>query len=143
MTQGRDHSAGRVTVVDDAPDFLELMRLVLEPHGYAVTCIAEHATVQRLVDSRPDLMIIDLRLQQPPTELAGWDLIVLASHHAELHDVPIVVCSADLTELNERTQEVEGAERLYALAKPFELAALESLVQRLAHRHRAAHRRAH
>jgi CheY-like chemotaxis protein len=131
MTGAATRRSGRITVVDDSHEFLDLMRLVLEPRGYVVTCFSQAATVQALVDSRPNLLIIDLRLEQPPTALSGWDLVVLASHHAELHDIPILVCSADLPQLNERSRSVQGAERLHALAKPFELDQLESLVDRL------------
>jgi DNA-binding response OmpR family regulator len=127
-TAGR---ASRITIVDDARDFLDLMRLVLEPKGYALTCIAEHASLDALLESRPDLLMIDLRLGQPSRDLSGWELVVLASHHESLAGVPILVCSADLSELRGRTEQIGSSERLEMLAKPFDLDTLERTVERL------------
>lgn len=121
----------RITIVDDARDFLDLMRLVLEPKGYVLTCIAEHASLDALLESRPDLLMIDLRLGQPSRDLSGWELVVLASHHESLGGVPILVCSADLSELHGRTEQIGRSERLEMLAKPFDLDTLEATVERL------------
>ena len=127
-TLSRGH---RITVVDDQRDFLDLMRLILEPRGHTVTCIAEGATLDALIASRPDLLMIDLRLEQPAHDLSGWELIVLASHHRSLAGVPIVVCSADLVEMQRRTAELGESERFELLAKPFDVDAAEELVERL------------
>jgi DNA-binding NtrC family response regulator len=127
-TAGR---ASRITIVDDARDFLDLMRLVLEPKGYALTCIAEHASLDALLESRPDLLMIDLRLGQPSRDLSGWELVVLASHHESLAGVPILVCSGDLSQLHGRAEQIGSSERLEMLAKPFDLDTLERTVERL------------
>jgi hypothetical protein len=56
---------------------------------------------------------------------------VLASHHESLAAVPILVCSADLSELRGRTEQIGSSERLEMLAKPFDLDTLERTVERL------------
>jgi DNA-binding NtrC family response regulator len=96
-----------------------------------VTCIAEGATLDALIASRPALLMIDLRLEQPAHDLSGWELIVLASHHRSLAGVPIVVCSADLVEMQRRTSELGESARFELLAKPFDVDAVEQLVERL------------
>lgn len=125
-----------ITIVDDARDFLDLMRLLLEPKGYELTCIAEHASLESLVASRPDLLMIDLRLGQPARDLSGWELVALASHHESLAGVPILVCSGDLSQLHGRAEQIGQSERLEMLAKPFDLDTLELTVERLLARDR-------
>jgi CheY-like chemotaxis protein len=121
----------RITIVDDQRDFLDLMRLILEPRGHLLTCIAEGATLDLLVQSQPDLLVIDLRLGQPANDLSGWELVVLASHHRSLAGVPIVICSADLAEMQDRTAELGESDRFELLAKPFDVEEAEQLVDRL------------
>jgi CheY-like chemotaxis protein len=121
----------RITVVDDSREFLELMCAALEPHGHVVTCIAENASLETLVESRPDLLIIDLRLEQPAQNLSGWELVVLASHHEALGRIPILVCSGDQAALRSHAPEIGRSERFATLAKPFQVAELEALAERL------------
>ncbi|HET7636066.1 MAG TPA: response regulator, partial [Candidatus Limnocylindria bacterium] len=112
-------------------EFLELMSAALEPHGHIVTCIAENASLETLVESRPDLLIIDLRLEQPAQNLSGWELVVLASHHEALGRIPILVCSGDQAALRSHAPEIGRSERFATLAKPFQVAELEALAERL------------
>ena len=66
--------APRITVVNDNPEFLELVRDILEDEHYAATTIdgdVEDA-LERIVESRPCLVILDLRLGTD--ELHGWNI---------------------------------------------------------------------
>ena len=51
----------KILVVDDDPDFVESMRLILEPHGYEVVSAANSEQGLRTVEQEtPDLVILDV-----------------------------------------------------------------------------------
>jgi DNA-binding response OmpR family regulator len=126
-TEPVTHSAPRITVVNDNPDFLDLVQEALEGAGYAVSVHQGRGLdVDGLVATRPDLLIVDLRLE--PGHHTGWEFLVLARAHPALADVPVIVCSADVAELDERADELRELANTHVLPKPFALAELEGVV---------------
>jgi CheY-like chemotaxis protein len=119
----------RITVINDNPDFLELMRAILdEDAGYAVTVFAGDATsVGEIAAADPDLIIVDLLLGGA----SGWEIVTLARADGRLADVPIVICSADVTALRDREAELQQIGKVHLLAKPFGIDEVTGLVERL------------
>lgn len=119
----------RISVVNDNADFLELMAAILdEDAGYAVSLFdGSRTSVEELADSSPDLIIIDLLLGGA----SGWELVALSRADERLSDIPIVVCSADVTALRDRAGELEQVANLHVLEKPFSIDEVTGLVQRL------------
>ena len=72
------------------------------------------------VESKPELLIVDLRLDEKPQEISGWELIVLARYHRLLVDVPIILRTADVWELKKRTAAMEQIAGVHVRTKPFE-----------------------
>jgi DNA-binding response OmpR family regulator len=119
----------RISVVNDNPDFLELMAAILdEDAGYDVTLHhGEEMPLTELKGARPDLIVMDLVLGQT----SGWELIALARADDALRDVPVVVCSADIAQLRERSTELSEIALLHILQKPFSVDELTGLVERV------------
>ena len=119
----------RISVLNDNPDFLELMAAILdEDAGYEVGLFdGRNTDIAELSESDPDLVIVDLLLGGA----SGWEIVTLCRTDARLADVPIVVCSADVTALRDRTEELERVGNVHVLAKPFGVDELTSLVERL------------
>jgi CheY-like chemotaxis protein len=119
----------RISVVNDNPDFLELMSAILdEDAGYDVRLFeGREARVAELVESEPDLIIVDLLLGGA----SGWELVTLARADDGLAAVPIIVCSADVMALREREAELERIGNVHMLAKPFAIEEMTSLVESL------------
>jgi CheY-like chemotaxis protein len=91
--------APRITVVNDNPEFLELVRDILDDERYATTAIDGdlEGALERVVESRPELLIIDLRLG---TEvLRGWDIAQEVRREPSLESLPVIICSADVLAL--------------------------------------------
>jgi DNA-binding response OmpR family regulator len=132
MTTGRP----RITVLNDNPEFLELMSAILDDDaGYDVVTFSEATTsVDDLVESRPDLVIVDLLL----AGASGWEIVALSRADGRLIDVPIIVCSADVASLRERAGELERIGNVHVLAKPFGIDELTEIVERLIGRAMAA-----
>ena len=121
----------RITVVNDNPDFLELMHEILaEDSGYDVTTIDAdtiHDDIEPIRLSRPDLLIVDLRSRNDP--LDGWALLQSIRADAELGELPIILCSGDLQALQEHTLETDRDPKVATLAKPFQVEDMETLVR--------------
>jgi CheY-like chemotaxis protein len=118
----------RVTVIDDQEDFLELMVDVLSPRHEVATFSGHDLTPDDVVDSRPDLLVIDLRLASG--DLQGLDIVRLARAHRDLQAVPIVVCSGDPLALDGRAEALSSAGNTAMLLKPFSLETVEEIVGR-------------
>lgn len=119
----------RISVVNDNPDFLELMSAILaEDAGYEVTLFnGDKTSIDELAESRPDLIIVDLILGGA----SGWELVVLSRADDRLSGVPIIICSADVIALRDRAEELERVGSLHVLAKPFSIDEVTELVDRL------------
>ena len=126
----------RISVLNDNADFLELMSAILdEDAGYAVQLFnGNQTTIAELSASEPDLIVVDLLLGGA----SGWEIVTLSRADARLADVPIIVCSADVAALRERSDELKHIGNVHVLPKPFGIDDLTGLVENLVGRAAAA-----
>lgn len=114
----------RILVVDDEPDLLELLVVLLEGEGYAIDTATNGAEALQSADScLPSLVLLDMKMPV-------MDGPQFAKHFRKRHgeDVPIVVMTA-ADDAKRRSAEVGAAA---FLGKPFELDALLDTVRRFA-----------
>lgn len=122
----------RVTVIDDSAEFLEMMGHVLEELGHHMSGLPGIETsVEEVVGTQPELLMVDLRLDNSPQQVSGWELLRLVRSHRDLHDVPVIVCSGDLRELKNRSRDLAEIENVHVQPKPFSLDEIGRLVDRL------------
>lgn len=121
----------RVTVVNDNPDFLELMHDILEDDRYDATTIdGDRADALDLIrDSRPDLLMIDLRMGSDM--LHGWDIAQQVRAAPEFDGLPVLICSGDVPALKSLEADLEGALHVGTLVKPFGVDELTDTLDRL------------
>jgi CheY-like chemotaxis protein len=122
----------RITVVNDNAEFLEMMNVLLEEEsGYDVTTIDgdEIEDVEPIRRSRPELLIIDLRLRREGG-LSGWGVLQAVRRDPELSQLPIILGTGDLRGLEEHAEAVVQDPKVETLQKPFHVAELENLVRR-------------
>jgi CheY-like chemotaxis protein len=119
----------RIAVVNDNPEFLELMSAILdEDAGYDVTLFnGQEIGVAELAATDPHLIIVDLLLGGA----SGWEIVTIARADESLAPVPIIVCSADVTALRERAGDLERIGNVHVLAKPFAIDDITGLVEDL------------
>ena len=56
----------KILIVDDDPDIQDACRLVLEKEGYEVDCASSRVEgKQKVVDYGPDLLILDVMMEEP------------------------------------------------------------------------------
>ena len=119
----------RISVVNDNPDFLELMSAILdEDAGYEVRLFnGQDTQIDALADSDPNLIMVDLLLGGA----SGWEIVTLSRADERLAGVPIIICSADVAALRDRADELEQIGNVHVLAKPFSIDEITGLVEQL------------
>lgn len=122
----------RVTVINDSAEFLGLMQEILtELRHDMVGLRAVKVSIHEVVDSEPDLLIIDLLLENTPQEVSGWELLLLARSHRMLRKIPVILCTAAVWELQRRANDLAEIADVHVRTKPFELDEMTSLVTEL------------
>lgn len=134
----REHEGGRATpeqmarkhvyVVNGSPEFLDVIRELLQDENYNVTTTNFVPRSFETIDAaQPSLLIIDLVLG----ERAGWDLLVRLRESISTRDIPVLLVStrgALLDEARERHEEF-GGDRY--LVKPFDLEDLLAIIEEM------------
>lgn len=116
----------RVAVIDDDTDFLSLMEEVLGEQGYDVDLMrtVEDAH-ERIRASQPDVVVCDIVVR---LEERGWQVVELLTLDPRTSHIPLIVCSAAVSALEERRAVLE-AQGIQLLPKPFDLSRLLSAVE--------------
>jgi len=118
----------KVLVIDDDPQFLELMQSLLGTEGYQVSvCSESWLALEKAKELKPDAITLDLRMPSP----SGWEVLELIEGEPELRGTPILLISAAGAELAETTGRLRdlGFPNVDVLVKPFEI---DELLSRLA-----------
>ena len=103
----------KVLIVDDEPDVLLTLRMILEAEGFDPLLAADGETALRRVDEeRPDLVVLDIMMPV----LDGW--FVLAELGGRPRRPAVVVCSAKSGESDRARANELGADEY--VTKPFE-----------------------
>src|SRR5215211_2566907 len=87
-----DGRRGTVLIVEDDVDAREVMHMVLENAGYAVTSAANGLEgIGRLhLEPRPDVVVCDLMMPV----MNGWDFCAAKARDPEVALIPVVIVSA-------------------------------------------------
>lgn len=116
----------RIAVIDDDHDFHELMADMFADRGWElVSCLDAAGAFTMLHEERPDLVILDIRLN---SARSGWEILTFLQLHPHLADIPVLVCSAAVPELSERAGWLQQ-HGVKILQKPFDIAALYEAVE--------------
>ena len=82
----------KILVVDDDPDFVEVMRLTLEPHGYEVVSAASgDEGLAKVRSERPDLVIVDVIMS---SVLDGLNMAQRMQQIPEQRKIPILMVTS-------------------------------------------------
>jgi DNA-binding response OmpR family regulator len=104
----------KILVVDDEPDILEFLQVILEEEGYLVAITDKGEYVEKLHDGGlPDLILLDVLLSGKD----GRDIVKQLKRQDETKHIPVIMFSAHPNA--EETARACGADDF--LAKPFEI----------------------
>ncbi len=118
-----------IFAVNSSPDFLLIVRELLEDEGYAVTASDFEPNVfTRIVMRQPDALMVDVAVG----ESAGWDLLRQLHTEPATTDTPVLVTSTS-PELLQRAREEAaeyGTNRSF-LTKPMDLDELLGTIRKM------------
>lgn len=84
------HGAIKILLVDDEPDLLGIVELVLVKKGFKVTALEAPPSVEELIQIDPDVVFLDLLLKGQH----GVDICQRIKADPRSKDVPVVIVSA-------------------------------------------------
>ena len=121
-----------ILLIDDQPDLLRLMRMLLEDEHYQVSVLERGSeAVERVRENPPDLIVLDLRLP----DASGVDILEGVRSQESTAEIPIIVYTAAPLAAESVANLIEGNPGRYGnasvLQKPFELEALLERVQQV------------
>ncbi len=118
----------RIAVINDDTAFLKLMLDLLNDVGYEVILHkAGSAAHTQLIEEMPDLIILDVRLEQPDS---GWTVLELIRLDPATTHIPVIVCSADSVQLKSKAEQLRDL-RCRPLDKPFDLDTLITMLSEM------------
>ncbi len=84
-------SGYHILCIEDEPDMIELIRLILEPRGFRVSgALGGKEGLELLKSDYPDLILLDLMMP----DMDGWDVYKQVKADPSLANIPVIVVTA-------------------------------------------------
>jgi CheY-like chemotaxis protein len=88
---GEQFTMATIMVVDDDPDFVDIVSLILEQQYEISTAANGKQALERMREQKPDLVLLDVMMSYV---LDGIDVAEAMCLDPELKDVPVIMCSS-------------------------------------------------
>lgn len=112
----------KVLIVDDEPDVLLTLKMILSDEGFEPSLAADGETALRRIDEeQPDIVLLDIMMPV----LDGW--FVLAELAGRVRRPRVIVCSAKTSEVDVTRARDLGADEY--VRKPWEADALVATIR--------------
>jgi signal transduction histidine kinase/DNA-binding response OmpR family regulator len=107
VERSQSDAQGRVLVVDDDPDALDLVVAMIEESGYEIhTATNGREALDQITEARPDAIILDLMLP----EMDGFEVVHRLSLNPEWRSIPVILLTArDLSHEERRALDIGTA----------------------------------
>lgn len=110
----------KIAYIEDDPDMIDLVSLILKKHGYEVLGFTESRdVVPRLLEAKPDLILLDLMMPH----VDGLEVYSRIKENEQLRCVPLIVISAMKRAVEEMEKDKSYHVESY-LVKPFTISEL-------------------
>lgn len=84
-------SKKRILCIEDHPEMIELIRLILGRRGFEVEgAVGGREGLEAMTQNPPDLVLLDLMMP----DVDGWEVYRQIKAKAELKDIPVVIVTA-------------------------------------------------
>jgi CheY-like chemotaxis protein len=115
--------ATKILVVDDDPDTLRLLKLILESSGFEVLLAENGVEALTLTERQPALVLCDVLMPN----LDGYETLTAIRSNPATKDIPVLMLSA-LGQERDVQRALDAGANGYVV-KPFSLRPLVSLIQ--------------
>lgn len=112
----------RIYIMDDDPDILDSMRMILEFRGYSVETALDGERIDQLNDHLPDLFLIDIWM----SGVSGLEICKRLKMDQRTKHIPVVMVSANIS-IKDLSEQCNANDYL---PKPFELTQLVGMVEK-------------
>ena len=121
-----------ILVIDDDPNFVIIMRPVLESKGYKVTAACNREEAMKVLKKRkPDLILLDIMMEKMTD---GFDICYKLKHNPEMKKIPVLAVSSITAETGLRFSPTTDGEYFEAddfMEKPVAPTALLARIDKL------------
>ena len=115
---------GRILVVDDEADIVDLTMLILEQQGYSVISASNgDDAIEKAASEKPDLILLDLLM--PGKD--GLEVCRILKRNENTSRIPIIV-SSTFSELGHQRKALEAGAVAY-LGKPFNFEVMSAEIE--------------
>ncbi len=127
----RNHSQKQtIAVVDDDPDLVTILRLILEHNGYNVLCAYSGRQLFSALEShKPHLIILDVMMPH----MHGFEVLSRLKNNPETSSIPVILVTAKIQFENILEGYRSGAD--YYIPKPFTKSQLMEGIHRILNDH--------
>jgi CheY-like chemotaxis protein len=116
-----------IAYIEDDPDMIDLVSIILQKHGYQVTGFTESREIlPRLESVKPELILLDLMMPH----MDGIEVYREIKSHEGMVDIPVIIISAMKRAVEEIEREAK-IEVAACLVKPFTIGELLDTVSRI------------
>ena len=118
-------SKKRVLIVDDNPDIIRMLELLLSEKYEVITAPDGMAGLEKAFKYQPDLAILDIMMPK----MSGYQLAESMKKHSQMKSIPIIFLTAKGTPVEKEFGLKKGA-TIY-ITKPFEHSELQQTIDML------------
>jgi|SRR5271157_1189418 len=81
----------KIMVIDDEPDLVEVVKLILESDGYqVVTANGGQEALEKMGKEMPDLVLLDIIMPR----MDGWEVFSRIRSDQKTKDIPVIMLTA-------------------------------------------------
>ncbi len=115
----------KILIVDDEEDIVKALKIRFHTMGYSVVSAQDGLSgLEMIRNEKPDLVLLDIMLPK----LDGFKVCRMVKYDENLKNIPIVVLTAKVTEVDKITGQDVGADEY--LTKPFDPEELTEIVKK-------------
>ncbi len=108
----------RIMIIEDDLDTIELLKVILEMHGYEpLPALGAKAGLRRVHETRPDLILLDLMMD----DMDGWTVLEILKADERVCDIPVVILSVKHQLENLRRAKAHAGQYAGYMVKPFNI----------------------
>jgi two-component system, OmpR family, response regulator VicR len=117
----------RILCIEDEPDMIVLMRLILARHGYDFDSAAGgEEGLRKVRENHPDLILLDLMMP----DIDGWEVYQQLKADEKTRHIPVIIVTAKAQKID-KVLGLQIAKVDDYIAKPFSPAELVGSIQRI------------
>ena len=106
----------KILIIDDSPDHLSLLIMILELHGYEIEIVEDGVeALHKGLENPPDIILLDILLPN----FDGFEVCKFFKHHDDTKDIPIIFISGCEDAENKLKAFASGGDDY--LTKPFQI----------------------